>query len=376
MFRGQSPRPRRSESGAGAFDRLEQTWRDVLAHSANPSAFHTWRIRHEWRRRRPARIGGATGEYKRWSPGRHGRPSDRGWGTTWAGGKDTAASSAHSLAPMTDSPVAIYGRVRRSVSLRCGRTIRTRERGTSRPCAPSAPGCVLHPARVLSGFANAVEVNRRFAMVPSAVRASGAIVGRVPEHALRSRCGQRRRITRGSFRASGAAGPFERSARPAEIGAATDNLIDLHRMRSAAGWRPHSNHIATDSQAKFLRFGSDGLPNATDRNLDVGGRRQVVAGGVPRESGCVAVYFRLRRARLPLQPAPQSSPRGNRARMGGTGRVEYRSSQPWKHSMGDPGATMAETSLYSTGRRAGPWPLATALFSRRPGAQQSPVAAQ
>ncbi|MES1205729.1 MAG: GNAT family N-acetyltransferase [Pseudomonadota bacterium] len=81
---------------------------------------------------------------------------------------------------------------------------------------------------------------------------------------------------------------------PLDIGAATDLLINLHRMRSASGRGiPHRNHIATEPQAEFLR---SWFRRAAERDqvaifmVEVEG--EIIAAQAFLESaGCLAVYY-------------------------------------------------------------------------------------
>ena len=165
---------------------------------------------------------------------------------------------------------------------------------------------------------------------------------------------------------------------PAEIGAATDTLIDLHRMRSAAGVGvPHYNHIATDGQAEFLRRW---FRRAAERDeiailmLEVDG--QVVAAQAFLESrGCVAVYYSGFDERV-YRYSPLTVIIAEAIRLAierGASRVEFPPTiTPWKSRWGDAGAPgdRGNLPLLDPEARAGPWPAATAVFSRRPPASQ------
>ncbi len=365
-----------SVNTAAPFTALEHSWRDVLAHSSVPSAFHSWEFVHEWWRHFVlGRVGGATGQYEivvvstadglpvgilpfyvEHSLGR------AGLGTTLQ-----PFGRSSSFEAMTDSPVAVFRAGFEAVALDAARSHLTRDwRSWDIAVLRANPSRnpVGSPSPRFSGTPRLVELTRVCAAPLTAPLSTSWATYRAklsksmrdniayyPRKLARERHGWCLREVRS----------------PASIRSATDTLVDLHRMRSTADVGvPHTNHIATEGQAEFLRRW---FRRAAERNqvailmLEVGG--QVIAAqaflGSP---ACLTVYYSGYDPRY-YRYSPLTIITAEAIRMGierGASQIEFPPTMTaWKSRWGarEQGG-IAETSLYSTRPRA----LARGLLRR------------
>jgi CelD/BcsL family acetyltransferase involved in cellulose biosynthesis len=288
------------------FYSLEPVWRDLAAHTETVSPFLGWEFSMEWFRHFVlGRLGGATGRFEVVvafdSTGRAlglaPMFEERSLGQSGLGMTLQPFGRSHSFETMTDEPVVL---LRRGSERTAAEMLKLEVKGRARESGWDI-AVVLGPRqRPEASRERAFAIPDRLGVLEvTGSHAAPQVLSLPPSwDAFKSRLSKSMRdnVTYYPRKLAREAGPWTLGCArtPNEVAAATDVLIDLHRRRSESRTGvPHTNHIATEVHASFLRRWFRRMAwrrQIAIITLEVGG--EIIGAQAFLEApGCVSVYY-------------------------------------------------------------------------------------